>query len=254
MIDLFGTKPAFNYKRKESSKTACGVFATYAFISFTLWSIYHVGNDIFYKQNPKAYQNDQFFEDPEPTHISPDTFNVAFGLQDPNTYAHYINESIYSVVATWRQIKRVTNPITGNVEMIFNEIPITLERCTPEHFGTLSEKAKALELPNLHCFRKEDKELLRVQGRFESPYYEYITVDYAPCKNGGSVVCAPQEEINAKLDGAYFAMYFTDLAIDPQNYTNPEGKFVDSKFTTFGQKYYTEYALFLRHVSGSSPL
>ena len=248
MIDLFGTKPSFNYNNRETSKSSCGVFATYSFLIFTFWALYQVGNDIFFKRNPKTIQNEEFIENPEPMNLSPDTFNLAFGLQNPITFAHYIDERIFKVVATWQQLMRVPDD-SGNVNFVSNAKVLELERCTPEHFGAISESAKTIELPYLHCFKKEDKELLRLQGRFESPVYEHITVDYSPCKNGSSVVCAPQEEIDALLDGAYFAVYFTDLAILPHNFSNPESRFLDSKFTTIGKSYYKEYSFFTRHIN-----
>ncbi len=250
MIDFFGTKPSFNYKRHESSKSTCGVFATYGFIIFTLWAIYHVGNDIFYRNNPKAFESEQFFGNPDETNISPEIFNMAFGLQHPATFEHYIDETIYRVVATWNQRKTVL--VAGTPTTIPTSETLTLERCTKEHFGDLEDSTKTLPLSNLFCFRKEDKALLRLQGRFESPMYEYVTVDFYPCDPGGAVTCKDSTVINAALDGAYFAAYYTDLAIDPQNYSHPEGRFLDSKFTTFGQGYYKEYSFFVRHISVKS--
>jgi len=73
-------------------------------------------------------------------------------------------------------------------------------------------------------------------------------MDYSPCVNStepDSIVCAPQEEIDAKLKGAYFAAQYRDLNINLKDYDNPDKSYIGSNFINFGSEYYTAYAVFV---------
>mmetsp|Transcript_13233 Transcript_13233/g.11319 ORF Transcript_13233/g.11319 Transcript_13233/m.11319 type:complete len:283 (+) Transcript_13233:57-905(+) len=253
MLDMFGQRAHFNFKGRGVSKSTCGVLFTYIFLFIVLWSIFYTGRDIVLREEPETVESERFFEDPEPLIISPSTFNLAFGLQDPSTYAHYIDESIYKATATYTIMTRVLDG-EGNAVLNFDSTQLELTRCKPEHFGPLSEKfANSLEINHLLCFDLEQGIDLQIQGKFESNEYRFITIDYSACDYHNTPDdCASEEVIENKLLGAYYAVYFTDLAFDPGDYEEPGKLFLDSAFTTFGMNYYKEYSFFIKHVEMKS--
>ena len=44
------------------------------------------------------------------------------------------------------------------------------------------------------------------------------------------MVCKSEDEITKKLENSIYAIYFNDLAIDPEDYENPDVKFRSADF------------------------
>eukprot|EP00330_Aristerostoma_sp_ATCC50986_P001649 CAMPEP_0114597020 /NCGR_PEP_ID=MMETSP0125-20121206/19246_1 /TAXON_ID=485358 ORGANISM="Aristerostoma sp., Strain ATCC 50986" /NCGR_SAMPLE_ID=MMETSP0125 /ASSEMBLY_ACC=CAM_ASM_000245 /LENGTH=107 /DNA_ID=CAMNT_0001801045 /DNA_START=170 /DNA_END=493 /DNA_ORIENTATION=+ len=104
-----------------------------------------------YKEKPETVYGIEFVEDPAAITISPESFNLGFGLQDPNTFGHYIDETIYKV-----DVSLVTKSTEfndeGDPEFVYSSVALDFGPCTPEHYGDLADKVTTLELNNLYCF------------------------------------------------------------------------------------------------------
>jgi len=81
--DLFGLKASFNFRGDSTSRSTCGVCSTILFGLFCLWSLYHVGKDIVYKEHPETIQSIIFVEDPEEIIIGPNTFILLLDWKAP---------------------------------------------------------------------------------------------------------------------------------------------------------------------------
>ena len=136
-----------------------------------------MGKDMFFKEQPETVFGIQFIEDPERVVISPKTFNAAFGIEHPITYAHYIDYSIYTVQAFYVTKRTILND-DGDPEFQFTFDDLALTTCTEDHFGDLADKTGTLPLNQLFCFDEEQPNLdeLVIHGRFESDFYQYIQV------------------------------------------------------------------------------
>jgi len=216
--------------------------------------MYIFSQDMFKKRNPKTITSESFHENPAEMIITPDSFAFAFGLQDPVTYFHYINESIYTVELTRQQLSRERQP-DGSLLESWSSVPLEYETCTTAHFGEMGAKFADIELNELYCIKKNQPALdeIVVQGVFESPVFQYIQASIKACDNttsGGT--CGTPEELHYYLGGGFFATYFTNTAIDPKDYNNPNIKYRDSYYSSLTAPYYKELTLYLAHLEVKS--
>ena len=253
-VDLFGKPVSLNYNGKEKSKSFIGAIFSFLVFGFFVWALYLLSQDMFQKKNPKTITSESFHENPAEMIIGPDTFAFAFGLQNPETYFHYINESIYTVDIALNQLKRERQS-DGSLLEVWSSVPLESEPCTPQHFGRLGSKFLDIELNELYCLKEKQSGLeeLTVQGVFESPIFQYIASNIRACDNGTSGgTCGTPEEIQYYLGGGFFAVYFTNTAIDPKNYSTPNLNYRDSYYSSLTYPYYKELTLWLKHLEVKS--
>ena len=62
-----------------------------------------------------------------------------------------------------------------------------------------------------------------LKGDYHQKQWTYLNFEFNKCINSSSNnnSCAPQEEIDSRLDGGYIRMFMTDLNIIPNNFHNP---------------------------------
>jgi len=253
-VDLFGKPVALNFNGRDKSKSFIGAIFSFLFFGFVVWAFYSFSQDMFKKRNPKTITSQSFDENPQEIIIDPDTFAFGFGLQHPETFFHYIDERIYTVEVTLNQLRREGKP-DGSVEEIWSTAVLETEPCTTAHYGKLGHKFVDIELSKLYCLKQKQSALeeIRIQGVFESPIYEYVKASIKACDNRTSS-CATPKELNYYLGGAFFAVYFTNIAIDPKNYTNPNINYRDSYFSSTTFPYFKEVTLWLSHLSMKSDI
>jgi len=253
-VDLFGKPVALNFNGKEKSKSFIGAFFSGLVLLFFVWALYIFSQDMFQKKNPKTIMSQSFHENPAAMVINADTFAFAFGLQDPQTYFHYINSSIYTVEVTRQQLSREVQP-DGSLAEIWSSVPLEYETCSTAHFGHLGSKFADIELDELYCLKKDQPALdeIVVQGVFESPVYQYIQASIKACDNAtSSVTCGTPKELQHYLGGGFFATYFTNIAIDPKSYKQPNVTYRDSYYSSLTYPYYKELTLWLNHLEVKS--
>jgi len=253
-VDLFGKPVALNFNGKDKSKSFIGAFFSGLVLLFFVWALYIFSQDMFQKKNPKTIMSQSFHENPAAMVINADTFAFAFGLQDPQTYFHYINSSIYTVEVTRQQLSREVQP-DGSLAEIWSSVPLEYETCSTAHFGHLGSKFADIELDELYCLKKDQPALdeIVVQGVFESPVYQYIQASIKACDNAtSSVTCGTPKELQHYLGGGFFATYFTNIAIDPKSYKQPNVTYRDSYYSSLTYPYYKELTLWLNHLEVKS--
>ncbi len=89
---------------------------------------------------------------------------------------------------------------------------------------------QASSLSDLMCISQENTENIIIQGAWDTPKIDYLTIKIAPC-NKTARTCKSDEEIKAVLKTSYFAYYSSDNLFDLNN-ENPA--------QSFGRNYYIE--------------
>lgn len=248
-FSIIGMKPDFNYRGSDRSSSSCGNFVGIFVFLFIFWAFYQVGNDIFFHENPIVVSSKIFMEDPGQILIDPSEFYFALGLERPDNFAHYIDSGIYNVKAVHYNMKRVRDS-AGNINLVETNTELELEVCTLDHFGDKASMFSNLEYKSLFCLKKNQPNMDKViiKGKFEVDEVSFLRFAFLACNNATSnQTCKTQEELDFLLSGAYFAVYYTDVAIDPKNYSQPERIYMDAKFTTFGKTYFKEYQIWISH-------
>ena len=253
-LDLFGKAVFLNFNGKRKSQTQAGAIFSIFFCVYIAWSVYHVGQDIIRRKEPRTLNFDSYDENPKQMILPSDSFNFGFGLQNPDTLKHFINESIYTVEATHNRQRRIVNPV-GAVELDLVSTPLDVERCTTDHFGEIGHHFISIGLNELYCLKKDQSKMneISIEGVSESDIFEYISVNIRQC-NVTKSLCAPQKDIDAELAAGWFAVYYPNIAVDPKNYSNPDLKYRDSLYTTIGNNYFKEITMWLNHLEINSDL
>lgn len=227
-IDFFSMKPSdrITFKDQQNYSSSLGIFVTWIVIALSITTFINFGSDMIYRKNPKSMMSQKVTPDPEYLNLSSNGFFIAFGIQNlKNKSIHYIDESIYSP----QMIQRTK--IGSNITL--ETIPLT--RCSlemvPDRDG-LKEYYSRNQINNLYCI---DDKLLKesaLQSTWDGPFYKNLLINISPCTNSSNItVCKTSDVIADYLNFANYAMYFTNLAIDPSNFEKP--------ITSFGKQIYT---------------
>ena len=94
-IDMFGQQIQFNFNKKTKHKTLLGALFSFFLIILVILSIYYFGEEVIIRKNPITLKTEVYVSQPEAIALTQKNFPFAFGLQDGDTYEHYIDEEIY---------------------------------------------------------------------------------------------------------------------------------------------------------------
>ena len=229
-IDFFSMRPSdrITFENHPNFSTLIGKFASWMLIAISVLTFVNFGSDMFYHKNPRSMLSQIVTPDPAYVEISENGYFMTFGLQDlRNKSIHYVDESIYTVQMLQR------TKVGTNITLV----PIPVGRCSidqvPDRDDLKGYYARN-QINNQYCVKNESQAETALQSTWDGPFYKNILLNIYPCKNSsipGSIVCKPTEIIQAYLNSANYAMYFTNLAIDPGNFEKP--------ITSFGKQLYT---------------
>ncbi|KAL4460287.1 hypothetical protein ABPG74_000038 [Tetrahymena malaccensis] len=139
--------------------------------------------------------------------MNPKTLPFAFGMQDGDTYNHYIDPTIYNIVA-YQLTKVTTYDDQGQPQYQFQQTNVTVERCTEQHFQNSNTKNGFLSLPyeSLYCINPQFEEI--IEGDYSQPNFQQFVIQVYPCAGQGCNTTT--------LGKGYFAIYFQDVVVDPE--------------------------------------
>ena len=120
--------------------------------------------------------------------------------------------------------------------------------CSKYTFKIIPEYFELLNLDNLYCINISTN--IYLKGDFNQKQWTYLNFEFNKCINSSSNnnSCAPQEEIDSRLDGGYIGMFMTDLNVIPNNFHNPTSVYGKNVFTTFSAKEYLDLWLYLKRI------
>ena len=256
-LDFFGKAVFLNFRGSKKSQTRAGAIFTVIFLAYIVWCIYYVSQDLFKREEPITIINSESFdENPGPMVLSPDTFSFGFGLQDPDTSQHYINQSIYTVSVSYNQQQRIVSD-DAKIDVVWTTVSLETEACTKSHFGDIGGSFADLPLDMLFCLKQKQPHLdeIQLQGVVGSPTYQYISVTINQCQNSTSNgTCATQEKLDSLLFGGLFTAYYPNTATDLKNFSYPNRKYQDSTSTTVTNNYFKQTTMWLNHLEVESDL
>jgi len=189
---------------------------------------YNFSENMIYRENPQSIVSQIVTPDPEYLNLTESGYFMAFGLQDLRNYSiQYIDESIYTV----QMIERTK--IGTNITLQY----IPLSRCSLERvpdMDDLRDYFQRNQINNLYCIDDSSQITPSLQSTWDGPLYKNILINIFPCINstdGSGIICKDSDMIEGFLNSGNFAMYFTNMAIDPNNFGKP--------LTSFGKEFYT---------------
>ncbi len=131
---------------------------------------------------------EEYAADPEKVRINREQFPFAIGIEDPITYLEYIDDSIFTVTATWTRIKKILNNATNQYEAKWEIIELKTEPCTLEHFKQQDTKYffhQISAINNKICIAIEEYEKyggFYTQGDFNSFNYAFLKFQFFQCQ------------------------------------------------------------------------
>ena len=233
-LDMFGKEARLYYNGDEKKSSNFGIIISLLYlIIYGVLLIYKLLKMI-KKIDFSFYDSFAYIEDPPSIKITPDNFYGGFGLEVPETYDPFIDETIYYPKASFKTGIRHGNTWNWTIK------EIELERCNISKFGQFyRNKFKENALNNLYCFKEMNETFI---GHFSYDYYSMIFIEFFPCKNTteNNNKCKPIEVIDSFLKGTFICMEFQDVELTPHNYSYPARARNQDIYFTVGKKLFKE--------------
>jgi len=249
-LDLFGKKVEFKFNGKGTHKSIIGGLSTLILVIIFVLALMYFGQDIILRRAPKTVMSNLVTESPEEVLISPSTFNFAFGLQNPENFIPFMDENVYTVQVTYNRVKKEVQS-DESIKAVITQVSLETEKCTLQHFGDASSQFSKLQLNQLYCLKNSQANLdsLTVRGDKDSSIYEFINVELTECDDqDNSMSCAPKASRDQLLKNGIFNLYFTNMAIDPKNYEQPNRSYKASYFTKISYNITKEIQMWVGHT------
>ncbi|KAL4466679.1 hypothetical protein ABPG72_016796 [Tetrahymena utriculariae] len=262
-LDMFGQKIELLYKEKHEHLTVFGGFISLLNGVLFFFVSYSYGGELFLKQNPVTNFSEESVRQPEQYTMTPQSFNMAFGMQNPNTYDQFIDESIYQMKVIGQQMIKVLNQTTGNYDQVWTENDLGPYPCKLSNFqveGSLEFFQQLSGINQMYCFDQTNGQA-SIAGDFQADFFQVIIFSIFQCQNKTDeeaaqliksgqkvVVCKSQEEIDSVLMNGYFAAYYTDKVINPKLRDQPFNTFPRDIFWPTSNKVVKELTMYWRNV------
>ena len=240
--DFLGKTQPFTISKKTYFQTYIGSFFSFTIVGVLTYFIFNIGIAIIQHKKPHVITTIYQDADPSRLNLTKNNFVFTIGLQNPD-YSLYVNESIYNITLYLVNVYRTGD---GNTESKVKELPLV--RCSEYSFQLISDYFELMDLANLYCLKSMDN--LYLEGEFGQDSWTYFDFQFNKCVNSteNDNFCMPQEEIDKRLDGGYIGMFMNDLAIHPDDYSNPSHIFGKNIFSTFSAREYADIWLYLKKV------
>ena len=241
-IDMFGKEPQLYYKGKAKKTSWMGRIFTILFVAvYFAFFLYKVVRMM--RKTDVAFY-DTFTYSPEPSKIRAtyENFYGGFALEDPNSYDVFIDEGVYIPKASFRRAERKGESFNWDI------VDLELECCKIEKFSpSYQEKFRRKDMANLYCFKNMD---FFLEGHFSYDLYSFFFIQFFPCVNTTeSHNCKPLEVIDYYLKNTFISFQWTDIELNPKNYSYPiRAKDVDI-YNTVGKKLFQEIHTYFQIVN-----
>ena len=240
-IDIYGKKLGLFYKTKEKISSYFGLALTliYIFISlgiFIFYTIETINHEDLQVNDSTIYSK----EVPNINLTDSDLLYFAFAVEEPNSAARFIDETIYTIKAIFYDGVKDKDGIFQMKEL--RELKV--EKCNQEKFGKNYQYLFTNgEFNNSYCLSKLDFVL---HGGFIYDRISLIRLDVYPCKNSSenNFHCQPQETIDNFLAGGYFSILLKDIGLNPGNYSSPILPTLQDLYTTISKQFFRDMILY----------
>ena len=241
--DLFGYTVGLYFNGNTKEGTLFGLIISLVYIlTFIAVIIYYI-NEMFSRKKYTFSTSTMEQGGIVSIKLDKDIFAFNFGLQDPITYADYIDETIYNIKANLVTGKR--DPVTQGFLWYSEEIKT--ESCSPDMFGRENQKYFKDSYKNKYCLVDIDQKNLT--GHFNYDYYNQIIISFYKCINSteNNNHCKPKNIIDYYLNNTYVALFLQSLTID-ENRISMLNFTMENHYTTIGQNFFKDYQIFFKII------
>ena len=240
-VDMFGKEPELYYKESSKKTSWMGrIFSILFVLAYFAFFIYKLIR-VLQKKDVTFYDTFTYAPEPSQVKITNENFYGGFGIENPETYDTFIDESIYFPKAYFKRAEKKGD------EFIWDVVELELEPCKLEKFGTIyQDKFKSKSLNNLYCIKNMD---FALEGHFSYDLYSFLYFQFYPCINTTEKHnCKPLEIIDQYLKNTFVQFQWQDIELNSRNYSYPiKPRDVDI-YTTVGKKLFQEIHAFFQVV------
>ncbi|KAL4460290.1 hypothetical protein ABPG74_000041 [Tetrahymena malaccensis] len=206
-FDLFGSQIQFRYKGQKSFNTFLGLFFTIGIACVVILRLVILLNEIYTRVNLTALYKERQVDSPEKCIMNNKILPFAFGMQDGVTQNHYIDPSIYNIIA-FQLTKFTTTDSSVQSQVQFKQTNTTVQQFSSDNFQNKDSQNSFMNLPyqNLYCIHPQFEEI--IEGDYSQPDFQYFVIQAYPCTGQG---CGNTKS----LGKGYFTIYFQDVIVSP---------------------------------------
>lgn len=178
---------------------------------------------------------------------------VSFGILDQNY--QIFNDPTYLTFEATYEVDTIENGEFKNRKTKMNQInctEINLNRY--EKYG-YQDIFLSNSLANYYCYDKTDiDDKIIIGGIFGSEFYGCIHAILKKCQNSSdsNIICKSEEEINEKINGFWFEMFFLDHFVDIYNYSSPIQTFSNSLYSLVSPEFYKSLRVYYNGITVKS--
>ena len=242
-FDMFGREAKLYYKGKEKKTTYIGNYLSVLYLIFYISILIYKLIKMLKKVDVVFYDTYTYEERTPSINLSADNFYGGFGLENPDTYEPFINETIYFPKAYFK------SAIRSGYKWDWEVKELELEKCNISKFGEFyRDKFSKNVLENLYCFKDMNETL---NGHFSYDNYSFFYIQFFPCINTteNNNHCQPPEEIDKYLRSTFICMEFEDIELNPHNYSYPISSRNQDIYFTVGKKLFKEVHIFYQIIN-----
>ena len=241
--DFFGYTIGLYINGNTKEGTLFGLITTLIYIlTFIGVTIYYI-TEIFFRKNYTFSTSTMKLEKAVSIQLDKDVFALNFALQNPVTYADYIDETIYYIKANL--ITGIRNSTTQKFLWYYEEIKTG--PCSLDMFSENYHQFYKDGYNNKYCLYDIDKKNLT--GHFNFDYYSQIVISFYPCVNNteNNNHCKSKNIIDYYLNSTYVGMFLKSITIDEKQIPMTID-YLENPFTTVGQDFFRDYQVLLKIV------
>ena len=241
--DLFGYTIRLYTSGNTKEGTLFGLIITLIYIfCFIGVTIYYI-TEVISRKNYSFSTSNIKHEKAVSIQLDKDIFELNLAMQHPETYADYIDETIYYIKANL--IIGIRNSTSQNFTWSSEEIKTG--PCSLDMFLERDRQFYINGYKNKYCLYDIYKKNLI--GHYNFDHYSRIVISFYPCVNSteNNNHCKPKNIIDYYLNGSYLGMSLKSLTVD-ENEIPMTKTYIETSFTTIGQNFYRDYQIFLKIV------
>ena len=240
-VDMFGKEPELYYKKSSKKTSWMGrIFSILFVLAYFAFFVYKLIR-MLQRKDVSFYDTFTYADEPSEVKITNENFYGGFGIEDPETYDTFIDESIYFPKAYFKRAEKKGDDFN------WDTVELELEPCKLEKFGSsYQEKFRSKQLNKLYCIKNMDFVL---EGHFSYDRYSFLYFQFFPCINTTEKHdCKPLEIIDQYLKNTFVQFQWQDIELNSKNYSYPiKPRDVDI-YTTVGKKLFQEIHAFFQVV------
>ena len=240
-FDIFGKRLGLFYKNKEKISSLFGLASTFVYIIVSAGIFLYYAIQTIKHKDLIVYDSTVYSKDvPSIDLNNTESLYFAFAVEEPETAAKFIDETIYTASAVFVDCDKDEKGTFFVKELR----DLKVERCDQKKFGkSYQHLFTEGEFNNSYCINTFD---FALTGGFIYSNLSLIKIDISPCKNtsGNNYHCKPQETIDKYLAGGYFSILLKDIGLNPSNYSFPILPTLQDIYTTISKQIYRDLMLY----------